>query len=71
VTLNVPRKGLKNLFNVQRPWTNLKKIIKFYLQTNIPQTFYPIFFAQRGIPKNYINKKISILVATLYSMSSM
>jgi hypothetical protein len=28
VTLDVPKKGLQNLFNVQRPWTNMEKDTK-------------------------------------------
>jgi hypothetical protein len=32
VTLDAPRKGLQNPFNVQRPLTNVNKVIKFYLQ---------------------------------------
>jgi hypothetical protein len=32
VTLDAPRKGLQNLFNVQRLLTNVEKVIKLYLQ---------------------------------------
>jgi hypothetical protein len=30
VTLDALRKGLQNIFNVQKPLTNVEKIIKFY-----------------------------------------
>jgi len=32
VILDAPRKGLQNLFNVQKLLTNVKKITKFHLQ---------------------------------------
>jgi hypothetical protein len=77
VRLDAPRKELQILFNIQRLLTNVKKIIKLYLQmlftylstyhikiticfflTNTLQTFYPIFFTQKGIPIYYMKKII-------------
>jgi hypothetical protein len=90
VTLDAPRKGLKNLFNVQRVLTNVEKVIKLYLQRFFTYlfTYYikiticsffnkhsPIFLShiltQKGIPLDYIKTTFSLLVITLYYMSSM
>ncbi len=35
VTLDAPKKRLQNLFNAQRQWVNVEKIIKLYLQLYI------------------------------------
>jgi hypothetical protein len=32
MTLNATKKGLQNIFNVERPWTNVEKTIKLYLE---------------------------------------
>jgi hypothetical protein len=86
VTLDAPRKGLQKLFNVQRLLTNVNKIIKLYLQmfshtclltilklqyVLCTNTLQKMFFAQKGIPLDYIKTPFSFLVATLYFMSSM
>jgi hypothetical protein len=42
----------------------------FFFNKHAP-TFYPIFFTQKGIPLDYIKMFFSLLVATMYSMSSM
>jgi uncharacterized protein YueI len=77
------KKGLQNLFNVQRPWTNVEKVKKLYLQTSLPYhvkyTIYSslnkhtpnVLLLQREIPMDYIKITISFLVRTLYSTSSM
>ncbi len=63
----------KNLFiNVsQFFYLTMLKLQYVLLWTNTFQTFYHIFFTQRGIPMNYINTTFSLLITTLYSMFSM
>jgi hypothetical protein len=48
---------------------HIKITICSYLNKHTSK-FYPIFFTQKGIPLNYIKTTFSLLVTTLYSMSS-
>jgi hypothetical protein len=60
MTLNVPKKGLQNLFNVERPWTSMEKVIKLYYQrffiylSTLTYKNHDMFFFEQIHSKHFI-----------------
>jgi len=84
VTLDVPKKRATKSFKFSKAmdqcgecyktlfvYLTILNIQYVLLWTNTFQKFYPIFFPQREILMDYIKTTFSLLVTTLYSMSSM
>jgi hypothetical protein len=48
MTSDALKKGLQNLFNVERPWINVEKMIKLYLQRFFTyMSTLPFFFLNK------------------------
>jgi hypothetical protein len=62
VTLDAPRKGLQNLFDIQSLWINVKEFIKLYLQKVFHILVYHIkitIFFEQTHSKHFIAYSLS------------